>query len=461
VLSVMGGFEFDLRQKILGTNAQVIVTKPKQALTEYRQVLDLVSKQPEVRAYSPFIESEVMVTSQTNLSGVLLRGIDPSLIGKVTDLPRYLRAEGGAGKLEDLLHPERLAKMPEAHFRPMVTPPLGEPPGSDGGPSDGGPAVSEAGPRADAGAGDDQSHADAAPEPIGSLRRRERQLEELIRRAESEIGKPVPPRIVYPGIIIGAELAKNLRLYLGDDVNVVAPLGGMSPAGPIPKSKPFRVAGIFYSGMYEYDTKFAYVTIPAAQRFLGMDDEVTGVEIKATGLEEATPLAESLRAKLSGRGFEVQDWKQMNRSLFTALRLEKFAMFLLLTFIVVVAVFSIVTNLTMVVLSKSREMSALKTMGVSHLGAVKIFFFAGIYIGTIGMLVGVLSGVGTCLFISQVGLPLDPEVYYISELPVRLNPVEILLVSVAGVGLSFFATLYPSYLAARLKPAEGLRRYET
>jgi lipoprotein-releasing system permease protein len=241
-------------------------------------------------------------------------------------------------------------------------------------------------------------------------------------------------------------------------VNVVAPLGGMSPAGPIPRSKPFRVAGIFYSGMYEYDTKFVYVTIPAAQRFLGFDDEVTGIEIKTRRREDAQEVAAALQRQLPG--LRVQDWRQVNVSLFSALKLEKFVMFVVLTFIVIVAAFSIVTNLIMVVLSKTRDIAALKTMGVTPLSALKIFFSAGLYIGVIGMLLGVLTGVGVCLFLHYVGLPLDPEVYYISELPVRMSPLDITWVGLAALVLSFLATLYPSLVAARLRPVDGLRRYE-
>jgi lipoprotein-releasing system permease protein len=468
VLSVMGGFENDLRQKILGTNAHVVVTSPSGVFTQYREALRELATAPGVLAYSPYVESEVMVTSQSNLSGVLVKGIDPTLIGTVTDLPRYLRAGSGTGRLEDLLHPERLARIPEARFRPMVTDPLGGPPDEDDakdtkkkkqGEKKKKAASQPATAPATAPAGEDDDAAEAR-RTIAQMERKRKELEQLIHDAEAQVGKKVPPRPVYPGIIIGAELAKNLRLYVGDDVNLVAPLGGMSPAGPIPKAKPFRVAGIFFSGMYEYDTKFVYVTIPAAQRFLGIDDEVTGIEIKARRVEDAPAVADQLRRQLSPLGLEVKDWRQVNVSLFSALKLEKFVMFIVLTFIVIVAAFSIVTNLIMVVLSKTRDIAALKTMGVSPWSALKIFFSAGLYIGVIGMLLGVITGVGICLFLLYVGLPLDPEVYYISELPVRMNPVDITSVGLAAVVLSFLATLYPSLLAARLKPVDGLRRYE-
>lgn len=276
---------------------------------------------------------------------------------------------------------------------------------------------------------------------------------------DEEVGKKVPPRPVYPGIIIGAELAKTLRVYVGDDVNVVAPLGGMSPAGPIPKSKPFRIAGIFYSGLYEYDNKFVYTTIPAAQRFLGFGDEITGIEIKVDALEHATPVAEAARTRL-GEQFKVEDWKQRNVNLFSALKLEKLVMFIVLTFIILVASFSIVTNLNMVVLEKVREIAALKAMGARDWSVLKVFLYAGLYIGIIGMLVGLLGGLAICTVLGQGVLPLDPEIYYISELPVRVNPADIAIVAVSGVLISFLATIYPSILAARLRPADGMRRHE-
>ena len=419
VLSVMGGFESDLRRKILGTTSHAVVTRPHKMFTGYRELLKQISSMPDVHAVTPYLEGEVMITSQTNLSGVLLRGIDPRTIHRVTKLPSYLKAPGGAGRLDYLIHPEKLAKIPEARFRPLVTGPLGK---------------DEPG----------QGKAD---------------MEDELLDVEGEVGKEVQPRTVYPGVVIGAELAKNLRLYVGDDVNVVAPLGGMSPMGPVPKSKPFRVAGIFFSGMYEYDTKFAYITIPAAQRFLGIGDEITGLEVKAKDIEQATPLADEIRRMLKGKSYQVKDWKEINRNLFSALKLERVVMFIVLIFIVLVASFSIITTLTMLVLQKRREIAALKSMGASNRSVLMIFLASGLYIGVIGMLVGMLTGVSFCLFLLYVGLPLDPEVYYISVLPVQMNVRDISLVALASVTLSFLATIYPSLLAANLKPVDGLRRY--
>jgi lipoprotein-releasing system permease protein len=403
-------------------------------------VLPTIDKVKDVVAVSPFLESEVMMTSQTNLSGVLLRGIDPDRITKVTELERFLENEGGSGSLENLVHPERLAHMPKSGFRPMVTEPLGAEQEKKGGPGSGGGVGLE--------------------EEPGAGTKREGVIESELLDVPGEVGKKQSPRPVYPGIIIGAELANNLRLYVGDDVNVVAPLGGMSPAGPIPKSKPFRVAGIFYSGLYEYDNKFAYVTIPVAQQFIGLGDEISGIEVKVDELDAAGPVAQRIRSRLAGNGLKVEDWRERNVNLFSALKLEKLVMFIVLTFIVLVASFSIVTNLNMVVLEKMREIAALKAMGASHWSVLKVFVGAGFYIGFLGALVGVMAGIGICTFLKHVGLPLDPEIYYISELPVRMDPVDIAIVGWGGVFISFLATIYPSILAARLKPVEGMRRHE-
>lgn len=432
VLSVMGGFEQDLRQKILGTRAHVVVSKPNAMFTDYRQVLERAGDVTGVGALSPYIESEVMLTSQTNHEGVLLRGIDPHRVGRVTDLARYLRGEGGAGSLRNLLRPERLARIPSAPFGSL----------REDIEREGRALVEEAAQAAGASGPAERGPSGNAAAPPTRQRRIEAGL--------------VPKRPVYPGIIVGAELARNLRLYVGDDVNLVAPLGGMSPAGPIPKSRPFRVAGIFYSGMYEFDTKYAYTTIPEAQRFLGLDDEISGIEVKAQRVEAASLVAKGLASRL-GPEFEVRDWQQLNQKLFSALKLEKLVMFLVLIFIVLVASFSIVTNLVMVVLEKSKEIAALKALGASSGSIFWVFTHAGLYIGVIGMLVGLLQGVGICIYLKHVGLPLDPEVYYISSLPVTIDLFEIGGVAVAAVLLSGAATIYPALRAASLQPIDGLR----
>jgi lipoprotein-releasing system permease protein len=274
-------------------------------------------------------------------------------------------------------------------------------------------------------------------------------------RKSGSSGSP-KPRKILPGVAIGRELAKNLRVFLGDDVNVVSPLGGIGPTGPIPKTKRFRVGASFFSGMYEYDSKYVYMDLPAAQKFLGLPDEVTGLELKLATPEETEGVMAQVQATL-GSDFEVVDWKQTNRSLFSALKLEKIAMFIALCFIILVAAFSIVSNGIMLVLKKGKDVAILKSMGASDGAVLRVFVLLGLYMGMLGTTAGVLVGCAVCAAFDRFGLPLDTDVYYITKLPVKVNPTELAVVLVASLVLSLLATLYPAWLAARLRPVEGLR----
>jgi lipoprotein-releasing system permease protein len=263
-------------------------------------------------------------------------------------------------------------------------------------------------------------------------------------------------RPVLPGVLVGCELAKSLRLFLGDDVQLAAPRGGLGPMGPMPRARAFRVAGIFYSGMYEYDSKMTFVVLGPAQRLLGIGDEVTAVELKLRDADRSGPAMARLRRAL-GDGREVRDWRESNRSLFAALKLERAAMFIVLGFIVLVAAFSIVTNLIMVVLHKGREIAILKAMGATAGAVLRVFVIQGLYIGVIGMTVGVAAGVAACLVLERHGLELPAEVYYIAQVPVVLDAADVVLVGVSALGVSLLATAYPSWLASRLRPADGIR----
>jgi len=231
---------------------------------------------------------------------------------------------------------------------------------------------------------------------------------------------------------------------------------GVGPTGPIPRLKSFRVAGHFYTGMYEFDSKLAYVTLEEAQKFLGVRGEVTGIEVRTTDADAANEVAERI-AKRLGPGLEARSWQELNRNLFAALWVEKLGMFIFLTFIVLVASFSIVSNLIMLVTEKGREVAILKSMGASDGGILRVFFAEGLYIGIVGLGLGLVMGIGSCLLIYKFGLPLDPDVYYIHKLPIVMRPSEIASVAGAALGLCCLATLYPAYLASRLRPVEGLR----
>jgi lipoprotein-releasing system permease protein len=259
------------------------------------------------------------------------------------------------------------------------------------------------------------------------------------------------------GILVGKELAKNLHLYLGQEVEVVSPIGKDSPTGQVlPRVRSFRVAGTFFTGMYEYDVKSVYVSMPALQRFLSLGDEVTGIEIKASDMDATGPLVDTIRQAL-GPQYRVQDWKELNRSLFSALKLEKFMMFSILAIIILVASFSIVSNLIMVVVEKAREIAILKSMGSSSWAVMRVFVLEGLYMGVLGTVIGILNGTLYCWAIKRFGLPLDPDVYYIDKLPVAMEAAAIGAVTLAGLLISAAATIYPAYVGAQLRPVDGLR----
>jgi lipoprotein-releasing system permease protein len=258
------------------------------------------------------------------------------------------------------------------------------------------------------------------------------------------------------GLIVGKELLKNLHLWIGAEVQVVSGEMQVTPTGEVPRTRSFRVAGSFFSGMFEYDTKFTYVSLPALQSFLSVGDTVTGIEIKVANMNDTAPVLEALKARL-GDGYYVQDWKELNRNLFSALKLEKIAMFLVLTIIIFVASFSIISNLIMIVVEKAREIAILKSMGASDGGVMRVFMIEGLYIGLLGTVFGITFGVATCIALEVFGLPLDPDVYYINKLPVAMDGFAVMLVGAAGVAISFIATIYPSYVAAKLRPVDGLR----
>ena len=241
------------------------------------------------------------------------------------------------------------------------------------------------------------------------------------------------------------------------DVNVVSPFGDLGPAGPQPKSRPFRVAAIFYSGMYEYDSKFAYLDLGEAQRFFGTGDAVTGLELKVKDVDAARAVMGRVVFELGGWPFRAKDWGELNRSLFSALQMEKVVMAVILGFIVLVASFIIVATLIMLVLEKTKEIAVLKSMGAGVPSVMKIFVAEGVIIGAIGTAFGLILGYGTCLLVDRVGIPLDPEVYYISNLPVLIEPAQFGLVALAALALSYLATIYPATKAARLRPVDGLR----
>lgn len=457
VLSVMGGFRDDLQRKILGNNAHIVIDREYGTFEGWDPVLGRVRGLEGVRGASPYVSGEVMVTSASNLGGVVLRGIDPDSIGEVTDLPSNMRH----GRIEYLRSPERLLHLSTAEMSgSLLGPRLPAPDAIEG-----------------------ESDARAPDEPIGDsdhsslLRDIDRLLAELpqgeqdgapnqdafgrIEDPSGLLAMPPPlhrPREVLPGIIVGQELARSLRLHVGDDVNVVSPLGDLGPAGPIPKSRPFRVAGIFYSGMYEYDMKVAYTDLATAQRFLSTGDAISGIEIRVDDWEQAEHAATGLATAIARPELRVRSWQEVNRNLFGALALEKLAMFITLGIAILVASFCIIGALVLMVQEKGREVGILKAMGAEDRHIIAVFMLQGLFIGTVGAAIGLGLGWVVCFAAEHLGLvPLNPEVYYIDRLPIHTDPSEFLAVGISAIVICLLATIYPAFLGSRLKPVDALR----
>ena len=260
-----------------------------------------------------------------------------------------------------------------------------------------------------------------------------------------------------PGIIIGKHLARQLRIGMGDRVRLLSPSGPLTPMGVIPKIKTFQVVGIFDTGMYEYDSSLAYISLTAAQKFLKIDDGVHGLEIKIEDIYKADSIARGIEEKI-GSGYVAKDWMKMNQNLFSALKLEKTAMFIILILIVLVAAFNIISTLIMVVMEKTKDIAILKSMGATSQKIMRIFIYEGLIIGTTGTLLGVGGGLGLCEILSRYQfIKLPSDVYPMSTLPVLILPQDVIIIAVSAVLITFLATLYPSWQASRINPAEALR----
>lgn len=367
-LAVMTGFSEDLRNKILGTNAHIIVQGVTRAgISDYKGVVTNIQKISNVISAAPFIHNEVMLTSSFGTTGTVIRGIDPLLEGKVTDIARTVKI----GDIKSL----------QSGFKIEGT--------------------------------------------------------------------------MYPGLILGSELARHLAVTIGDTINVVSPTGEIGPLGMIPKFKRFAVTGIFDSGMYEYDSKLAYISIPDAQKFFNTGDVVSAVAVRIDDIFNAKEIARNIESNL-GPSFFARDWMEMNRNLFSALLLEKIVMFIILILIVLVAAFNIIGTLTMIVIEKSREIAILKTMGATKRSIMSIFIIQGVLIGIAGTIIGTPLGYGISVLIQNF-FSLPADVYYIAHIPVRINMYDIMLVGFSAIGISLLATLYPSWQAAKLDPVEALR----
>jgi lipoprotein-releasing system permease protein len=365
VLAVMNGFREDLLKKILGVNSHLLILSYKGGIKNTEAVIKKALKVDGVLAATPFIYSQVMIKNAGNISGAILRGLDPATAGSVINIDSMIK--GGS-----------LAVLKET----------------------------ETGPQ---------------------------------------------------GIILGSELSKQIGALPGDTVTVVSPIGKLTPLGRVANEAKFRVQALFESGMYEYDSSMVYLSLADAQDFLSLGDEVTGIELKVRDIDESDKIGEIIQDKL-GSPYWTKDWKVMNRSLFSALKLEKVTMFIILIMIVLVGALNIISSLVMLVMEKTRDIAILRTMGASSKSIMSIFIFQGLFVGLIGTVLGLLSGSFLCYLLARYKfIKLPPDVYYIATLPVRMEWFDVATIALAAVIISFLATIYPSWQASKLNPVEALR----
>jgi lipoprotein-releasing system permease protein len=404
VISIMGGFGADLKRKILGNNAHVRIEAPSVGgFADWEQALERVRKAPGVSAASPVAAGEAMASSSSNTAGLLLRGIDAATIRDVIELGKNIEV----GRFEFLEQPARLLNLPPE-------------------------------------------------EAIGIGTKGQVFLKGPDYPPTGDMGEGSPPEL-RPGIILGRELARSLHVFVGDEVTLVSPLGDLGPMGVLPRSRTFRVAAIFYSGMYEYDASHAYVLLSAAQEFLDLGKRITGIDVRVSEAERADAIAPAVKSALGRSELTVRHWQEMNKNLFSALKLEKIATFIILSIAIAVASFCIICTLLLMVTEKSREIAILKALGASDRAILRVFMTEGVIIGTIGTVFGILTGWVAMGGLERFGVRLDPEVYYVDRLPILVDWRDYALVAVAALVITTLATIYPALAASQLRPVDGIR----
>ncbi|MBP6834971.1 MAG: ABC transporter permease [Deltaproteobacteria bacterium] len=480
-LAITSGFQESFRSKVLGVNAHVLVLKYGWDFSEYREVMASVRATPGVTGAAPFLINPMMITRGERIAGVLVKGVDPTLLGQVLDLPTYLVAGSldglrpatsqPPGPVDELPSARRDATLDdyiargrreiERPLAPSVLPdPLTDPllvPHAPSAPEPAAPAPEPAAPvdRLEPGATPDYvlpPDDPIASDPLDAFAR------EVSREAETQGRRP---EAQLPGVIIGRTLARTLSLGLNDQVRIISPLTGADAAlvrqGATPRARDFRVVGIFDAGFDEYDSRLVYVDLWQAQRFFDQGDAVTGVEVKVRNIERARAIGRRIERSLGGGAYHTLDWESLNHNLFTALALQKLALSFVITIIIVIAAFNVIATLVMVVLERKREIAILKAMGAPDSAILRIFLAQGLAVGAIGTGVGLALGALNCWILTRYPFPLDAQVYLIRYVPVRPSAAEFVLTGAVAMLIAAVASFIPAWWASRLTPVEGLR----
>ncbi len=259
-----------------------------------------------------------------------------------------------------------------------------------------------------------------------------------------------------PGIILGLEMAKQLGVATGNKIRLISPNGPLSPVGVLPKILTCKVVGVFETGMYEYDSTLGFINLETARSLSGDQEGIHGLEIRVANIDRADRVAKDIRETL-GAGFSIRDWMQLNQNLFAALKLEKAGIFIALNLIILVAALNIISALVMVVMEKTRDIAILKSMGATTGSIMRIFFYQGAVIGLTGTFLGVTGGLGLCWILKRYKfIELPSNVYPMSTMPIKVVPADITLIAFSAILITLAATLYPSWKASKVRPAEAL-----
>ncbi len=436
VLSVMSGFSGDLQSRMSSTKDHITVTASDEVANagHMLRLADRIQSLTWVRSASCYVQGDVMMATSLNISSTVeLRGVDPW--GSGLHFIEPLLVEGG---IELFQRPEALVELSASEQK--RTPDL----------------WTEESPPEAMDKAEEETLDDEAGAEEGLMEMPDLGLDDDLAEGDIVAATDVDGLAVYPTILIGQELSRALGVSVGSTLTVIAPDGDIGPMGVQPKARSFMVAGVFSTGMYDFDLKLAFVALTEAQRFLGLGGRVDYIDVRLSRLEQVEGVRASILALDEADETSVTTWQEKNRSLFSAMRLERLVMFVVLGFIILIASFNIVSSLIILIRRRTGAIAILKTMGATSREVVGIFLVLGVAAGVFGTVSGIMMGLSTCGIIEYVGIAL-PRQYYIRSLPVLVDPWQVLWVALAAVSMTSLAALYPGKLASRVAVVEGLK----